>query len=85
MSTVLTAACYWPSSHYIPAQKFVSVSGELNHDLSPLVLDSDKDVCCHRCVRLSRSGNQHQNTEVLCHSTNPRQCMRQVSGNKSST
>jgi len=27
-STVLTAACYWPSSHCIPAQKFVSVSGE---------------------------------------------------------
>ena len=27
------AACYWPSSHYIPAQKFVPVSWELNHDL----------------------------------------------------
>jgi len=26
-STVLTAACYWPSSHCIPAQRFVSVSG----------------------------------------------------------
>ena len=26
-STVLTAACYWSSSHCIPAQKFVSVSG----------------------------------------------------------
>jgi len=37
--TVLTAACYWPSS---PVQKFVSVSGELNHDRSPLVLDSNK-------------------------------------------
>jgi len=32
----------------IPAQKFVSVSGELNHDRSLLVLDSDKGVCCHR-------------------------------------
>ena len=32
----------------IPAQKFVSVSGELNHDRSPLMLDSDKGVCCHR-------------------------------------
>ena len=37
VSTVLTAASYWPSSHYIPAHKLVSVSGELNHDLSPLV------------------------------------------------
>ena len=38
-SAVLTAACYWPLSHCIPAQKFVSVSGELNRDRSPLVLD----------------------------------------------
>ena len=45
--TVLTAACYWPSSHCIPDQKFVSVSGKLNHDRSPLVLDSDKGMCCH--------------------------------------
>ena len=43
--TVLTAACYWSSSHCIPVQKFVSVSGELNHDSSPLVLNSDKGVC----------------------------------------
>jgi len=28
-STVLTAACYWPSSHCIPAQRFVSMLGEL--------------------------------------------------------
>jgi len=49
-SMVLTDACYWPSSHCIPDQKFVSMSGELNHYLSPLlVLDSDKGVCCHRC------------------------------------
>jgi len=27
---VLTVACYWPSSHGIPAQTFVSVSAELN-------------------------------------------------------
>jgi len=33
------ARCYWSSSHCIPAQKFVSMSGELNHDRSPLVLD----------------------------------------------
>jgi len=26
----------------------VSVSGELNHDYSPLVLESEKGVCCHR-------------------------------------
>ena len=44
---VLTAACYWSSSHCIPAHKFVSVSGELIHDRSPLVLDSE-GVCCHR-------------------------------------
>ena len=30
-----------------PAQTFVSVSGELNHNRSLWVLDSDKDVCCH--------------------------------------
>jgi len=48
VSTVLTAACYWPSSHCIPGQTFVSVSGELNHDRSPLGLDSDKGVYCHR-------------------------------------
>ena len=46
--TVLTAACYWPSSYGIPAQKFVSVSGELNHDRSPLVLDSD--TCVWLCA-----------------------------------
>jgi len=46
VSTVLTAACYWPSSHCIPAQKFVSASGELNHDRSPLVLDGNNIACC---------------------------------------
>jgi len=34
-SMVLTAACYWPSSHCIPNKNFVSVSGELNHDRWP--------------------------------------------------
>jgi len=38
----------WSSSNCIPAQKFVSASGELNHDRSPLMLDSDKGVCGHR-------------------------------------
>jgi len=49
--TVLTAACYWPSSHCIPAQKFVSVSGELNHDRSPLLLDPNKGVRCHHSFK----------------------------------
>jgi len=54
--TVLMAACYWPSSHCIPpAQKFVSVSGELNHDRSPLALDTDKGACCHRFSSYSTS------------------------------
>jgi len=47
--------CYWPSSHCIPDQKFFSVSGELNHDRSPLVLDSDKVVCCHNSFSQSNS------------------------------
>jgi len=42
--TVLTTACYWPSSHYIPAQRSVFVSVELNHNRSLLVLDSDNGV-----------------------------------------
>ena len=47
-SAVLTAACYWPSNHCIPAEKFVSVSTELNHNISPWLLDSDQAVCCHQ-------------------------------------
>jgi len=43
-STVLTAACHWPSSHCIPAQTFVSVSGELNHNCSQWVLNSENGV-----------------------------------------
>jgi len=31
-SMLLTPACCWPSTHCIPDQKFVSMSGELNHD-----------------------------------------------------
>jgi len=54
VSVVSTATCYWPSNHCIPAQKFVSVSGELNHDRSQLVLNSDKVVCCHHYI----SGSQ---------------------------
>jgi len=57
---VLTNACYWPSSHCIPAQKFVSASGKLNHDRSPLVLDSDKDACCH-CFSLHSLHQQWPN------------------------
>jgi len=40
--TVLMSACYWPPSHCIPAQMFVSVSVQLNHKCSPGVLDSDR-------------------------------------------
>jgi len=57
-STVMTAACHWPSCHYIPVQKFVSLSRELNHDRSPLVLDTDKGVCCHRSFSVYISGFQ---------------------------
>ena len=32
--------------HYVSAQKFVFVSAELGHNRSPLMLESDKDVCC---------------------------------------
>jgi len=45
-SAVVATACYRPTSHCISVQKFVSVSAELNHNRSSLVLDSDKDVCC---------------------------------------
>jgi len=45
-SALVATACYRPTSHCIPVQKFVSVSAELNHNRSSLVLDSDKDVCC---------------------------------------
>ena len=62
-STILTATCYWPTSHCIPAQKFMSVSGEVNHDLSPWVLDSDKGVCCHHSF--SQSVDQWFLTVVL--------------------
>jgi len=44
---VLTGASSWQSSNCIPAQKIVSVSAELNHNGSALVLDSDNGVCCH--------------------------------------
>ena len=47
-STVLTAACYWPSSNCFPAQNFVSGSTELNRNRSPCVLHSDKRVRCHQ-------------------------------------
>jgi len=43
----LTGADCWLSNHRIPVQKIVSVSTELTHDRSALVLDSDSGVCCH--------------------------------------
>jgi len=42
--TGLTTACYWPSYHCIPAQKFVSVSVNLIQNLTPWVLDYDKGL-----------------------------------------
>jgi len=68
--TVLTAACYWPSSHLIPAQKFVFVPGELTHDCSPLVLDSDK-VCAvttPHSLTLHELDKQSQPSRRGCHS-----------------
>jgi len=47
-STVLPAASCWQSSNYIPVQKIVSLSTELTHNRSALVLYSDNGVCCHR-------------------------------------
>ena len=45
--TLLTGASCWPSSNCIPAQKIVSVSTEVNHNRSALVLDIGNGVCCH--------------------------------------
>jgi len=45
--TWLTAVCYWPWNHCILAQRFVPISGELSHNHSQWVLDSDKGVYCH--------------------------------------
>jgi len=41
---VLTAACCWPSSHYIYSQEFVTVSTAFNHNRSRRVLASYKGV-----------------------------------------
>jgi len=46
-------ACYWPTSHCIPAQNLVSVLGEFCYNRSPLVLDSDNGVCCSTATALS--------------------------------
>jgi len=47
-SPVLMDACYWSSNHCIPSQKFMSISAKVNHNHSPLVLNSDKQGwCCH--------------------------------------
>jgi len=43
-STVLTGASCWPPSNCIPVQKIVSLSTELTHNRSALVLDSNNDV-----------------------------------------
>jgi len=133
-STVLTAACCRLSSHCIPDQKFVPVSGELTIPFAVGIglrkgcvlsfffivylnwIDShsrvDEGVTFGSCrinrllftddlvlLASSQQSLQHafdrfsaacdrtgmkintKNTEVLCLSTNPRQCMLQVSGN----
>ena len=45
--TVLTGASCWPPNNCISAQKIVSMSTELNHNRSALVLDSGNGVCYH--------------------------------------
>jgi len=56
-SAVLMGASCWQSSNCILAQKIVSVSTELNHNRSALVLDSDNDECCHHSSSESISGS----------------------------
>ena len=51
--TLLTAACYWPLNHCIPAQKFTSASAEINRNCSQWVLDSSKLVQCHHSCSYS--------------------------------
>jgi len=46
-SAVLKDASFWPSSSCIPVQKIVSLSAELNHNRSALVLDCGNGVCCN--------------------------------------
>jgi len=41
-STMLTAACYWPSSHCISAHQFVSASADLNHNVHRVQDDTKK-------------------------------------------
>jgi len=52
------ATCYYPSSHCIPDQKFISVSTELNHNCWPWVLDFVQMICY--CLHpLNRVSNIH--------------------------
>ena len=46
-SMVLTAACYWPSSHRIPVQKFGSVSTELVTTVHRGCWTPTSVCCCH--------------------------------------
>jgi len=46
----------WPPGHCIPARKIVSVSTELNHNRSALVLDSNSGLCCHHSSTQFTSG-----------------------------
>ena len=67
-STVLTAACYWLSSHCISAQKFVSVSWESNPNCSPLLLDSDRVCAVTALHSLHELDRQPQLSWGGCHS-----------------
>ena len=61
---MLMAACYWQSSHGIPAQKDLQYA-----------LDLLSAACDQAGMKLST-----EKTKVLCFSRNPSQCALQVSG-----
>ena len=63
-STVLIAACFWPSIHCIPAQKFVSVPAELNHNSSLCALDFNQGVCCHHYSTPARASKPPQECDA---------------------
>ena len=83
------AFCYWTSSHCIPAQKFLSVSAELNHNHSQWMLDSDQNVWCYcsssQFIRIemdshSRVDKISTKRQIFCLSRNPSLCTLEVNG-----
>jgi len=72
---VLTGASCWPSSKCILVQKVVSLSTDLNHNRSALVLDSDSDVCCHHSSSIVYQGSSHYGSraksDLRSHFTQP--------------